>query len=447
MFIVLLSLSIFLFFNLKNIVYKPIDSNLLSKAKMLDDMINGSVFHFSFSDINGNRFQLNFSNGNMWIYSSKYSKYFFQIRSFDGKVIEKSISLGNISLPFKKKFNRCYTVYTNNKAFRLLNYEDKKNRLIIQVAYDAESENNILYKFSLIILLYILFIMIASAISGFMVSKKALEPLDEMRSEIKNISEHNLNKKIEMKDIPKELQMLVLSFNRMLDRLDSSFKQQKQFISDVSHELKTPVSVIMMQSDIILRKKHTEEEYKNAIYTIKNTTYMMSGLIEKMLFIARLDSKYNKISFEKVILNDIVQDAVNLLKHSARDKNIFISFNNTETYSVNGDRTMLLEVFINLIDNAIKYNKENGNVDIDISKDEDFIVVKIKDSGIGISEKDIDNIDKEFYRVDESRSKQTEGFGLGLSIVKKIIKIHNGRMTIKSQLGIGTEVAVYLKKA
>jgi signal transduction histidine kinase len=367
MFVVLSLMSVVLLLSLQKIVYDPIDANLLSKAKALDNMIDSSIdsdFKFSFSDTRGNSFQFKVSGGKLWVYSSQYSRYFFQIRSFEGKTIKKSISLGDKSLPFNKKFKKIETIKADGKVVRLLNYIDNKNKIIVQVAYNAKNEDDILNNVTFISLVAILFIMLTSSIGGFLVSKKALKPIDEISNDIKKITDENLGGTIELEDAPDELKTLITSFNDMLKRLDNSFKQQKRFLSDVSHELKTPISVIMMQSELVLRKDRTPDEYKKAFFTISNTSSMMSNLIEKMLFMARLDSKHNKISFEKNAINDIVKNAIELLRHNAEDKNIKINLHENAMYEIDADKTSLLEVFINLIDNAIKYNKENGTIDI-----------------------------------------------------------------------------------
>ncbi len=450
MFIILSALSIALFVSLKNIVYNPIDKNLLSKAEALDAMVDESIdsdFKFSFSDTKGNSFQFNVSKGRMWIYSSQYSKYFFQIRSFDGKTVKKSISLGDNDLPFKHHLKKIETIQWKGKILRILNYVDDKNKIVVQVAYNAKNEKDILDNFMLIAFVLIIFVMFASAVGGFIVSKKALSPIDRISERIRKITEENLSGEIELENAPDELKVLIESFNDMLKRLDKSFKQKKRFISDVSHELKTPVSVIMMQSEIVLRKQRSADEYKKAFSVIYDTASMMSTLIERMLLMARLDYKRNKMKFEDVDICDIVENAINLLKHKAEEKGVDVLFEKGDVFYVKVDTVTMLEVFVNLLDNAIKYNNKNGYVRINVKSDEEWVVVEMSDNGVGISEEELEKIDEEFYRIDESRSKKTTGFGLGLSIVKKIIEIHEGKLVIKSKVDKGTTVSVFLKKS
>ncbi len=444
MFLVLSLLSIVLFMGLKSIVYKPIDSSLTTKAKAIDSLIKNNSFRFSFSDANGNRYSFSFSDNRLWIYSSRYSKYFFQIRSLKGETLEKSISLGNISLPFTKPLKRFENIYFDGKVLRLLNYPDKEDGMIIQVAYDVGREIGILNSFTLIMFISILIIMITSALGGFVVSSKALSPINRISEQISKISNENLGDKIDIKDVPSELEVLVVSFNDMLERLDKAFKQQKRFISDISHELKTPLSVMMMQADMALRKERNVDEYKRYIESMKDKIEMMSELIQKMLILASLESRYNKVSFADVCINDSVEEAVSLFKHKAYEKGITVNINSEERYIVKGDKVMLLEVFCNITDNAVKYNKKNGKIDIKIYKDKQFAVVEVCDNGLGIPKDKLDKITEEFFRIDESRSKEKEGFGLGLSIVKRIVELHKGKLEIDSVEGEYTKVKIFL---
>jgi len=441
---VLSVLSIVLFISLRNIVYKPIDSNLLKRAKLIDSMIKNNSFRFSFSDINGNKYSFSFSDNRLWVYSSRYSKYFFQIRSLEGETLEKSLSLGKMSLPFNKNFKKFENINFKGKTLRLLNYVDPYDKMIIQIAYDADREAKILSNFTLLLFVSIVLIMITSAIGGFVVSNKALKPINDISLKISRISNENLNESISVDGVPYELEVLVSSFNDMLKRLDKAFKQQKRFISDISHELKTPLSVILMQADMALKKERSGDEYKKAIESIREKTDMMSKLIEKMLLLASLESKYNKMSFSDVSLEDLIKEAIALFAHKADKRGIEINMDIKDRCMVKADKLTLLEVFSNIFDNAIKYNKENGRVDVSIKKIDRFAVVEVKDTGIGIPKDRLGKITEEFYRVDESRSKQTSGFGLGLSIVKRIVELHRGKLEIDSKEGKYTSVKIFL---
>lgn len=441
----LIGASIFFIFYLKGVVLKPVDLSLLKKAEALDKLINSTTIKFEIFNVYGKKFEIDLSKAQLWIYSSVYSKYYFQLRTLSGKLIEKSKSLGKLSLPYSNRMKKFETIKLSGKFLRLVNYVDKKNQLIIQVAYNVENEINILERFELIIFSTLFFILFISALAGFFVSKSALEPINKIKEQIKAITEHNLNKRIDVGEVPDELKDLIESFNTLLERLRKAFLREKRFISDVSHELKTPISVIQMQCEIALRKERDSKEYKKALETIEDTISLMSSLVEKMLMVSRLE-RVDKSVFSEVELSSVLRSAYELLKGRADECDIDLDLNiPNEPIFVKGDKTLLVEMFVNLIDNAIKYNNKGGCVLVEVEKLGSSVVVKISDTGIGISEDEVEKVFEEFYRADKSRSKDKEGFGLGLSIVKKIAQLHGIEIKINSSANAGTTFYLVFK--
>ncbi len=442
--VALFILSIFFVFYLKGIVYKPVDTNLLKKAKELDKLISSTTFRFSFLNVYGRRFEIDLSKAQLWIYSSVYSKYYFQLRTPDGKLIEKSASLGKLTLPYSKDMGKIVTVKLKDRYIRLVNLNDKKNQILVQVGYNVQSERNMLTRFEIIVFSTLFFILFISYLSAFYVSQRSLEPLNELNKQILDITEHNLDKKILLGNVPEELKDLVNSFNLLLERLSRAFKREKRFISDVSHELKTPVSVVLMQCDIALRKEREKEEYRKALETVRDTAKMMSNLIEKMLMISKLDALDSSM-FKEVNVKDVVRETYQLLRCKAQESDVNVKLNIDEDEPmVKGDKTLLIEMVLNILDNAIKYNKRGGSVEIILKRENGNINIIVEDSGIGMKSNEMDRIFDEFYRIDVSRSKEKEGFGLGLSIVKKIVELHGGRISVKSVPSKGTTVKITL---
>jgi heavy metal sensor kinase len=268
----------------------------------------------------------------------------------------------------------------------------------------------------------------------------------EISQAIDKISETNLSERITSNSIPEELKVLASSFNRTFDRLERSFKRQRQFVSDASHELRTPLSVILSQSEIILRRERSAEEYKSGLTAVLEASKLMSNIIQKVLTLARLGTDKVELKMENRDLCAIINEAVGLLRPLATQKGITINVSGDEQHVISGDRVALLELFTNIVDNAIKYNLPQGKIDISIKKEQGFVVTEVKDTGIGIAEKDLDKVFDRFYRVDQSRSKEIGGVGLGLSICDEIVKLHGGRIELRSKLDEGTIVTVYLKR-
>lgn len=455
LFVTLSALGVFLYFSLSKIVYDSIDSSLLSKAKALATLVSMDA---------GDETEFRFSDEVMWEYNSPKAKSFFQIRRFNGSVIEKSASLGGSELPFRAGENRTRfeTVRLKGMPARLVNFHvpigyEQNNRktgtpagskdhgLIIQCAEDIQYQANLLKRYMIVLSLSILSIMIISASGGFLIAKRALAPIKDISETIGRISASNLSERIDAEDIPEELRVMASSFDRTFERLERSFNRQKQFTADASHELRTPLSVILSQSEIILRKDRTGTEYRNTLTAIREAAKMMTAIVQKLLTIARLSADKVELKFETINPGEIIRKSVKLLTPLAEQKGISINISADEQRRTTGDRAALLELFVNLLDNAIKYNVPQGRIDISVKKEADFVVTEIRDTGIGIPESDLGKVFDRFYRVDKSRAKESGGAGLGLSICNEIARLHGGRVEIKSKAGEGTTVSVYLK--
>ena len=448
LFVALSALGLLLYFSLSSIVYNSIDSSLLSRAKALATLVSEDNKETEF----------NFSEEIMWEYSSPKARIFFQIRRPDGTTIEKSASLGNSELSFLTGENqtRYETVFLDGVPSRLINYhalEDidgkdiltgRDHRIIIQCAEDIRNRINVLKTYKIVLFLAILAVMLISASGGFLIARKALAPVKEISRTVSAISESNLSQRISVEAVPEELRMLASSFNHTFDSLERSFNRQKQFTADASHELRTPLAVIMSQSEVILRKNRSSQEYKDALAAVMDAAKIMSDMVRKLLHLARLTTDKLELNISRINIDEIIHESVRLLTSLADQKGVSITVSIPGKFIIPGDRAALLELFVNIIDNAIKYNVPSGKIDISVKKENDFTITRIKDTGIGIPEKDLGKVFDRFYRVDNSRSKEIGSSGLGLSICDEIVRLHGGRIEIKSRARTGTSVSVYL---
>ncbi|HBI23720.1 MAG TPA: histidine kinase, partial [Nitrospiraceae bacterium] len=222
----------------------------------------------------------------------------------------------------------------------------------------------------------------------------------------------------------------------MLKRLEESFLKQSQFLSDASHDLKTPTSVIKSYCDVTLSRERTPLEYREAMENISEMANRISIIINRILEISRLESKTFSLNIMDVDLKDLIGNVLKLLEPSALLKGVKISLSG-EDIKVRGDRERLTEAFINIIDNAIKYNRNSGSVEIKTGSKEGRAIISVEDTGIGIPESEKERIFDRFFRVDTSRS-VVAGSGLGLSIVKAIINAHSGSIEVESEVGKGS---------
>ncbi len=454
LFLALSALGVFLYFSLHKIVYDSIDAGLLSRAKALATVVTEN------DDETGSKLSGDF----MRDYTSPKSDMFFQIRRLDGTTIEKSTDLGDSELPFQTGTGRTSlrTISLKGQPTRLINFyfhedaghgngerkparDDKGHGLIIQCAEDIEEKIDLLQRYGIVLFLSIVIIMTVSASGSFLIAIKALAPIKEISETIDRISESNLSERVVGKNIPAELKGLAASFNRTFDSLEGSFRRQKQFAADASHELRTPLSVILSHGEIALRKERSTGDYKNALVAVVKAAGMMSEIVRKLLALARLDTDKFELKMEYINLEEVVRESVKMLKPLAERRDITMNIPSDETVTVRGDHAALLELFTNLIDNAIKYNIHRGKIDISVRKEPVFVVTEIRDTGLGIPESDLDKVFDRFYRVDKARSKEIGGIGLGLSICSEIARLHGGRVELQSVEGKGTTVSVYLK--
>ena len=438
--------AVLLYFSLDKMIFSAIDSSLLSRSRTLAAQIQE----------NEDETEFKFSDDVMWEYHSQKSKRYFQIRLSDGTILEKSESVGNAELPYLARteptwfqtlvFNGKETRMVNSRILAEKNNTENKQIIIIQCAEDIGESLELLGSYRVILSAAVLGIMVLSSSGGFLIARKGLKPVKDISRAISRISESNLSERIVVTNIPEELRELAASFNHTFDSLEKSFNRQKQFVSDVSHELRTPLAVILSQSEITLRKERPAAEYRTALAGIFDVSQLMSRMVQKLLTLVRLGADRVELRFENMDVAMIVSDTIRLLEPIAVQAGVVIEFINDGPHVISGDRAALLEVFMNIIDNAVKYNSYPGKIDISFRNAQGWVITDIMDTGIGIPEKDMEHVRDRFYRVDKSRSKEIEGVGLGLSICDEIIKLHGGRISIKSTVNTGTAVSVFLKK-
>ncbi|QHS24023.1 HAMP domain-containing histidine kinase [Virgibacillus sp. MSP4-1] len=292
------------------------------------------------------------------------------------------------------------------------------------------------------VLLFASLIMVVPALIGARVlSNSLLRPIQRLTNIMTENAKQGQMKKIRLSGRSKdELHQMSSSYNQMIDRLRESFTRQEQFVSDASHELKTPISVIKSYTQLLNRwGRKKPEVFEEATEAIQTETDRMDVMIRQMLTLAR-NQKGDHLKLESVNLTALLQDCVRAFSVTY-DRNIqlFSTENKLEGWV---DREKINQVFYILIDNACKYSQDEVHVYIDSS--EGYIQVKVQDFGEGIPEADVERIFDRFYRVDKARSRDNGGTGLGLSIAKYIVESHNGMITVDTELGNGTAFTVKL---
>ena len=297
-----------------------------------------------------------------------------------------------------------------------------------------------------IMLVLIPLILLLTALGGYYITKRAFRPINNIVKTANDISaQKDISRRIEITPDAKEdeLHHLSLTLNKMLDKIENLIMQEKQFTSDASHELRTPISVILAQGEYLLDIAKDEKE-KELAQTIVDKSKQVSKLVSRLLLLARIDQHRQKFNKEKVDLSVIVDVAVDSMKELASQKEILLFSNVAEGTIVDADEALLLSAITNLISNGIKYGNKSGHVAVSASRIGDRTEIIVADNGVGISEEDIDKIWTRFYRVDDVRNDEYGSSGLGLPMVKSIIELHGGEIAVKSNPGCGTEFRIIL---
>ena len=280
-------------------------------------------------------------------------------------------------------------------------------------------------------------------ISGIYISRKILRPIRDITDTAKEIEVNNLGRRIKVTDSNDELQGLAKTFNHMLNRIQTGFEQQRRFVADASHELRTPITVISGYADMLDRwGKQDPAALNEGIGAIKSEASNMYGLIEKLLFLARADQSKQVINKVAVAMGPLIADIVQETRLIAPSHQI--ELRNNDSATVHADPASIKEMLRIFIENSIKYTPEGGTISIISQKAGHHLDITIQDTGIGIPTEDQSKIFDRFYRVDKSRSKTTGGTGLGLSIARWIAEQHSSSIQLTSKPGMGTTVIVVI---
>jgi heavy metal sensor kinase len=278
---------------------------------------------------------------------------------------------------------------------------------------------------------------------GVFLARRALKPVDQITSTAHEIEESDLSRRIpfESRD---ELGRLASTLNLMIERLEKAFKRQQQFTGDASHELRTPLSVIQAESTLALNKERSADEYRHSLEVVSDESVHMSRVIDQLLTLARADSAKEQLSFEDIDLGALLAGIGKTAEVMSRDKGLEFRLELMDTATVRGDRAKLRELFLNLLDNAIRYSPDGGTISITLRRAKGMAVTAVTDTGIGIPEEEIPHIFDRFYRVDRARSRAQGGAGLGLAICSYIAEAHGGRIDATSEPGKGSTFSVWL---
>ena len=283
-----------------------------------------------------------------------------------------------------------------------------------------------------------------AVVGGYWLMRRSLQPVDEITKRAEGITSTNLSERLPVIRTGDELERLSVSLNRMIERLDYAFQHINRFSADASHELRTPLTILQLELEGIMNGHRFNPALTDQIGSALEETHRMSQIVEKLLAISRLDAGEVKMEKSRLDLGELAASLTEQMRLLAEEKNIVLGSRVADGIYVEGDRSRLQQVIVNLIDNAIKYTPDGGLVTIGVCRDGDRAVLEVSDNGVGIPAHALPHVFERFYRADKARSRKSGGAGLGLSIVKAICAAHGAEIRIVSQEGQGSCVSVEL---
>jgi heavy metal sensor kinase len=372
-----------------------------------------------------------------------------QIRGKSGKWSYQSPAIRRLKISMRddvgqKQFAR---ILSGEHAFRTLTAPIRVDGEVytVMVAVDAGQVDAALARFAWLLVGAIPVALALASGGGFWMSRRALRQVDKITESARSISASNLANRLEEPGTGDEIQRLTETLNEMLGRLDQSFQKITQFTADASHELRTPVTVIRTAAELALRRPQADGEYRETLQQILEEAERTTGLIEGLMILARSDSGSEVFLADSVDLCSIVAGVVRKGKTLAEAKNIEFSTDIPDSpIEIIGDAEKLSRLFLILVDNAVKYTPAAGRVNVRVGVREGRAIVAIQDSGIGICQEDLPNIFERFYRADKARSRELDGFGLGLAIAKSIADAHKAVIQVESANATGSTFTVAL---
>lgn len=324
--------------------------------------------------------------------------------------------------------------------FSVLVVPTMQNKLIEINIHDKEQIDSLLYITRKICGFAILNIVIISAVLVRINLKNIFRPIEQINEATKKVAlgEYDIELESKRED---EIGELTNNFNKMTRGLKSTENLQKEFINNVSHEIKTPVSSIEGFAKFLKDKNLTDEEREEYTNIIIEEAKRLENLTGKILKLSKLNNQEVITNKQEIDIAEQIRKAISLLEPKWSKKDIKINVSLDEKVFL-GDEDLIYQVLVNIIDNAIKFSNEGGSIDIKVYEKDKNIIVKIKDHGIGMKEEELEKVYDRFYQIDKSHSK--EGSGLGLAIVKRIVELSEGKIEIKSKENKGTTVTVKL---
>ncbi len=382
-------------------------------------------------------------------YSGGVDRY---VRIFhDGREIFRSedlhnplVALSSIPLPAR---NQAGLVQIDNSSGSFLEMIDHYTspdgqRFTVIVGSSTAAVHRVLRSLAIILSIVCPLVLIVAALACFLMIKRPLRPVAVLTDQAENIGRKQLGERLPVPDTRDELQRLATSLNQMIARLEEALQHNNRFSADASHELRTPLTIVRGELEQVIQQPDLPEATVDSIGSALEEIERMSQIVQSLMATAYLDTGGEQLECEPTDLGKLVGSTLDQMRLVAEEQNVALVADKLESAVVYGNATRLKQIVVNLVDNAIKYNRPDGNVSASVFVKDSSVILQVADNGIGIPENSLPFIFNRFYRADKARSRTTGGIGIGLSLVKAICNAHGAIVDVKSREGEGTMFSI-----
>ena len=446
--IILILFSVFLNYFLSKRLYESVDNSLTVSATVV---ATSAVMQFNRSALPGidQFFEQFMGAGNL--------NKFYRIYDGSGNVGSRSNNIDASKFPLSQEAYADALSGTNSYETFLVDgkhpirvitmpiLREKKLVNLVQVGTSLEAVKETLRNLRIFLFTAVPSVLVFATLFARFLARRALKPISKIIKTARDIGQgQELSQRIPVFKVQDELGQLALTFNEMMDRLENSFAQMRQFSSDASHELRTPLTVLQGQNELVLSKLRDPKEYQEVIISNLEEIKYMSKVLEDLFVLSRSDENQVLLNYKRMDLRDLVEEVCRHAEILAEEKDISIVITFLEQVKIDGDEVRLRQMVWNILHNGIKYTQPGGELKVSLLEESGFALLSIQDTGIGIPEKDLPFIFDRFYRVDKARSKDEGGSGLGLSICRHIAEAHKGKIKVESKPGLGTRFKIHI---
>jgi heavy metal sensor kinase len=373
-------------------------------------------------------------------------RHFIQVVDRNGELLYRSLSLRNQQLHYSEiPYGRVTLATVTGEDKRELRMAATQNDFVkIYVAYPLEPLNEVLDNLFASFRIIAPMTLLISIVGGWLLARQSLKPVDAVTRAAREITAQNLSRRLPSKNVDDEIGRLTEQFNDMITRLQASFAQIQQFSADASHELRTPLTIMRGEIEVALRNSRLPKPTHALLKSIHDELIRMSSIVDSLMTLVKSDSGRLVFNFEAVRIDTMIKELFEDAKLLAKSKDIDVRLLHAEPLNIHGDATRLRQLFLNLIENAIKYTLPHGSVKLSLENQNGRAIFTVKDTGIGIQKKHHTKIFDRFFRVEGNAAGSATGSGLGLSIAKWVAEAHHGSIVIKSREKRGSTFIVSL---